>query len=270
MGVFFFAARSVEGWWGVSGNTDPINLSQWAQCLLTSSSLVSPPVHLKPAVSHCTTRTHTCVIPICPAGAEAALIHSTWAVTSTSIASSVKTRDQLTFLFLWPILLFISAACDLHRVDKQGEKLKYELTEVVKKKNCAIFTSQALSWQSSREQLTMSEQIESQCFCSRSLLQDAWLLMDTLVVTASTGPLTFRCRVVSLTTSLACNPFHSLLMHVVDAPIQNDLQWASREVQYLSYWQFDKIRCPLDGCMLGMDATFQFLQKLFSWCLKLL
>lgn len=36
-----FAAQSVEGWWGVSGNTDPIDLSQWAQCLLTCSSPVS-------------------------------------------------------------------------------------------------------------------------------------------------------------------------------------------------------------------------------------
>lgn len=39
----FFAARSVEGRWGVSGNTDPINLRQWAQCLLTYLSLVSLP-----------------------------------------------------------------------------------------------------------------------------------------------------------------------------------------------------------------------------------
>ncbi len=144
-----------------------------------------------------------------------------------------------------------------------------------KRMNCAIFTSQALSWQSSWEDFTISEQIESQGFCSRSRLQDTWLLMDTLVVTASTRPLTFCWREVSLTTSPAHNPFLSLFMHLLDAPIQNDWQWVSREVQYLSYWQFDEIPCPFDGCILGMErfrpATFQFLlfpNLLFSLSLK--
>lgn len=56
------------------------------------------------------------------------------------------------------------------------------------------------------------------------------------IVTASTGPLTFRCRIVSLTTRPACNAFYiNCLMHLVDAHIQNDLKLVSREVQYLAY-----------------------------------
>lgn len=95
-----------------------------------------PPVHLKPAVSRCTTRTGTCTSPVCPA----ALIHSTRTVTSTSVTSSfLQNKRSAYFLFLWPILFLITAVNDLHRLDKQREKLKHEL--MVKKMNCAIFTS---------------------------------------------------------------------------------------------------------------------------------
>lgn len=134
---FFFQRKSVEGWRGVSGNTDPINLSQWAQCLLTSSSPVSllphpPSLFIWNQLSVTAQRAY--MIPICPAAEEAALVHSTWTVTSTSITSSfLQNKRSAYFLFFWPILFSIRALCDLRRLDKQAGKLKYELMEVVEK-----------------------------------------------------------------------------------------------------------------------------------------
>lgn len=66
----------------------------------------------------------------------------------------------------------------------------------------AIFTSQAILEGESYNKRPGRELVH----CSRSLGRHTSLLMDTVVITANSGPLTFCSRVAFLTTSPACSP----------------------------------------------------------------
>lgn len=138
----FFLSRDGKVW------VETLTQSTWASepSVCWPPRLWFPPVHMKPAVSHRTTRTHTCMIPICPAAEEAALIHSTCDC-NLYLRHILLPKQEISLRFVfWPILFFITALYHLHSQDNKGEKLKCEPMEVVKKMNCAIFTSQALGW----------------------------------------------------------------------------------------------------------------------------
>lgn len=76
-------------------------------------------VHLKPCVSWCSNRSvHTYDPHMCTVGSRAALVHSTWSVTATSVTSSfLQKKGSAYVLFFWPTFLcsagLYSASTDL-------------------------------------------------------------------------------------------------------------------------------------------------------------
>lgn len=96
----------------------------------------------------------------------------------------------------------------------------------------AIFTSQAILEGESYNKRPGRELMH----CSRSLGLDAKLLMDTVVITASSGPLIFCSRVDSLTTSPACSPSISFTAYTLRSYSERLMVSEQWEV----YWHFDR------------------------------
>jgi len=102
-----------------------------------------PPVHLKPAVRHCTTSTHTHTRARFPP-VRVALVPSTRTVTCSSVTSSFQRRKRSAYLcFCFSGLSSSQKQNDLHRLDDQDRRWNVSLWKR-KNKNCALFTSRAV------------------------------------------------------------------------------------------------------------------------------